>query len=256
MVTVNHVKIGYEEKVIVPDISLSIKEGEMVTILGPNGSGKSTVLKAVCRLLKHQAGEIMLQHKPIGGMSNKEIAQVLSVLAQVNTSPEDMTVKRLVEFGRLPHRSWYEPLSEKDRKVVEWAITETRLKGYEERRVTDLSGGERQRAWIAMCLAQQPKILFLDEPTTYLDISHQYEVMNLLERLNKELGMTIVMVLHDLNQAIRYSDTVFVMKQGKLIGAGAPEAVLTKELIKEVYTLEVSVLPNMNGGCPLVVPCC
>lgn len=254
MINTCNLSVGYDDKIIVKDATIDIEKGSIVSIIGPNGSGKSTLLKSVARLLKHKSGTIKLCGTNMCCLKTKEIAKRMSVLSQTNVTPEDMTVKRLVEYGRLPHRNWYQTATKEDYEIVRWALKHTNMEKFENRRLCCLSGGERQRAWIAMALAQKPEVLLLDEPTTYLDISHQYEVMNLVESLNKHLGVTIVMVLHDLNQAIRYSDKIYALKSGCIVSQGKPAEVLTVDTIKEIYSLDVEILENANYGKPLVVP--
>lgn len=254
MIVTNSLSVGYDDKTIVKNVNLNIKKGSIVSIIGPNGSGKSTLLKSVARLLKHQSGSILFGGKDMCCIKTKEIAQRMSVLSQTNITPDDMTVKRLVEYGRLPHRKWYETASSKDIDIIQWALKQTNMEKFEDRRLCCLSGGERQRAWISMALAQKPDVLLLDEPTTYLDISHQYEVMNLVERLNKKLGVTVIMVLHDLNQAIRYSDEIYALKKGQVVASGSAEKVLTAENIKNIYSLEVDIIEGANAGHSLIVP--
>ena len=242
MIEVSALNAGYSGKRIVKDFNMRIGKGEITTLIGPNGSGKSTVLKTIGRLIKKESGCILLDAKDTYRMTKKEIAQIMACLSQCNTPPEDTTIRELVSFGRHPHRKWYESLTAKDEELVNWAIESTNLSSMQDKRVVNLSGGERQRAWIAVALAQQPKVLLLDEPTTYLDINNQLEVLELVKKLNEEMGLTVVMVLHDLNQAARYSHKLFVIKNGELASEGKPDEVLTKNLIREVYGVEMEIL--------------
>lgn len=253
MVTADGVVIGYDEKAIIKNFSHCFKEGKIHTIIGPNGSGKSTVFKAISRLLAHKNGLIMIDEKNIEAYPSKQLARCLAVLSQTNSAPTDFTVRDLLRFGRTPHKKMFEAMNKEDEAIVDWAIEMTHLKALENRRICCLSGGERQRAWIAMSLAQQPKILLLDEPTTYLDIQHQFEVMELIKSLNSSLNMTIVMILHDLNQASIYSDEILVLKEGEIVCTGTPNEVMRKDLIKSVYNVSVEISAHFSGK-PMVVP--
>ncbi|MBD7908596.1 ABC transporter ATP-binding protein [Sporosarcina gallistercoris] len=242
MLTVNSISIQYEQKKVINDFSFNVDEGEVVSIIGPNGSGKSTLLKSISRQLPYESGSVELDGMNIKAMNPKQIARKLCMLSQKNQAPSDMTVYDLVSYGRYPHKRWFEKLTNDDRDIIEWAIKKTHLTDYLERTVVSLSGGESQRAWIAMALAQRPQILLLDEPTTYLDISHQHEVLELVRELNEEMGMTVVMVLHDLNQASHYSDRVIVVHSGKKAMCGTPDEVMTTEMIREVYRMDSEVI--------------
>ncbi len=253
MVTADNVYIGYDEKAIIQAFSHGFQEGRIHTIIGPNGSGKSTVFKAISRLMAHQSGTITIDNQRIDLYHSKSLAKMLAVLSQSNNAPSDFTVRDLLRFGRTPHKRLFEPMTKDDEAIVDWAIDMTHLKELQNRRICCLSGGERQRAWIAMNLAQQPRILLLDEPTTYLDIQHQFEVMELIKSLNQQLNMTIVMILHDLNQASIYSDDILVLKDGRIVCTGPPEEVMTKELIKSVYNVRVEIGTHFSGK-PMVVP--
>jgi len=230
--------VRYDDKDVVSDYSFRAAQGEVLSIIGPNGSGKSTVLKAVSRMIPYYSGKVTLSGVNLKSMNTKEIACQLCMLCQKNAAPNDMTVKELVSYGRYPHKKWYERLNQEDQDIVHWALEKTHLLELNERRIADLSGGESQRAWIAMALAQRPRLLLLDEPTTYLDISHQHEVLELVRELNREMGMTVIMVLHDLNQAACYSDRIIVMKNGKQVQSGSPDQVMTKDMIRDVYRME------------------
>lgn len=254
MLAVENVYIGYDGKDVVEDFSYTFDTGSIVTIIGPNGSGKSTILKSISRLINCSKGKIKIYDKDIKSYNNKSLSRIMAMLSQVNSSPSDFTVKDLVEFGRTPYRKWYENKTLDDEKIVNWAIEMTKLEKLQNKKISCLSGGERQRAWIAMALSQKPKILLLDEPTTYLDISHQFEVMELVKKLNEELGITVIMVLHDLNQASMYSDKICVLKEGKLVKSGTPEEVFTKSLIKEVYNVNVSIDKDINTKKLRIVP--
>lgn len=254
MIKASNLKIGYENTVVVDGFDFEIKEGEIVSLIGPNGSGKSTVLKVVSRLMNSIEGVVHLDGYDIHRLPSKEVAKKLSILSQYHSTPPDFTVEELVGYGRMPHKKWYETKTKEDEEIIAWAIQQTRVEKFRHRSVNSLSGGERQRAWIAMALAQRPKVLLLDEPTTYLDICHQIEVMELVNKLNKELDLTVVMVLHDLNQAVRYSQRLVVIKDGRFFMEGTPEEVLTKELLRDVYSIDADVTMDMRIGKPIFLP--
>lgn len=252
MFTVDSISVKYEKKNVIEDFSFHIDKGEIVSIIGPNGSGKSTLLKAVSGFISYHTGTVKLEEENLKTMKRKDIAQKLCMLSQKNQAPADMTVKDLVIYGRIPHKRWFEGVNEKDTEIVNWALKKTYMTEYEDRLVGSLSGGESQRAWIAMALAQQPKVLLLDEPTTYLDISHQHEVLELVRELNEEMDMTILMVLHDLNQASRYSDRIIVVKSGEKEIIGTPEEVITCGMIRQVYRMDSEVQCLRDGGKPRI----
>ena len=254
MLKIKDFKIGYDDKVIVKDFSLHVKKGDMLTIIGPNGSGKSTVLKAVGRLLKPMDGVVYLDGKLLQEMNNKEIAKEMACLSQHNSAPKDMTIRKIVSFGRNPHKNWFQGLNKEDEDIVTWAIEKTNLSHMENKNISDISGGERQRAWIAMALAQKPKVLLLDEPTTYLDINNQIEILELVKELNEKLNLTVVMVLHDLNQAAKYSSEVLVLKNGEIKAQGKPEEILDKSLIRSVYNVDMDILKNQFGEKIIFIP--
>ncbi len=236
MIKANNISFGYEgNKEILKNISLQIKEGEITTIIGPNGSGKSTLLSILCNLNKPKYGDIFLEGRKINNLSNKEIARKIATVYQQNSVPNDITVEKLVSYGRLPHKGYFEVLNKEDFKIINWAILKSGLLDKRNNMVMSLSGGERQRTFIAMALAQKPNILFLDEPTTYLDIFHQIEILETIKELNKKNKLTVVMVLHDINQAIKYSHNIVVMKDGQIIRNGKTNEIIDEDLIKSVY---------------------
>ncbi|GAB6992245.1 ABC transporter ATP-binding protein [Paenibacillus pini] len=246
--------ISYDGKQIVNEFNLHVREGEIVSIIGPNGSGKSTLLKGISRLIPCESGRVCIAGQELQSMQNKQISQLMCILCQSNQTPADMTVEELVSYGRFPHKKWYERLTADDYEIVDWAIEKTGLHDFRKRLVISLSGGEAQRAWIAMALAQRPKVLLLDEPTTYLDIAHQLEVLELVKSVNKELGITVVMVLHDLNQASAYSDSICVIQKGNLAFTGTPSDVLTEGMIRDVYGVEAEVQYVDNHTYPRIHP--
>ncbi|GAA3441775.1 ABC transporter ATP-binding protein [Planomonospora venezuelensis] len=248
------VRLGYGDRVIVDGLDLGIEAGTVTTIIGPNGCGKSTLLRALGRLLRPSGGEVLLDGKRIDKMPTKEVAKVLGVLPQAPTAPEGLTVADLVARGRHPHQTWYRQWSSDDESAVGEALAMTGLHDLGERPLDELSGGQRQRAWISMALAQGTDLLLLDEPTTFLDLAHQVEVLELVRRLHGELGRTVVMVLHDLNLAARYADRLVAMRDGRVIAAGPPAEVLTESLLAEVFDLDAKVIEDPVAGTPLVVP--
>ncbi|WP_040984967.1 ABC transporter ATP-binding protein [Oceanobacillus jeddahense] len=225
----------------IDDISLDIPKGEIVSLVGPNGSGKSTLLRLISRLIKPGKGEIVLDGQMISAMKSKDIAKKLAMLPQVQEKQSDLTVYELIEFGRYPHQRSQRKFTKEDEDIIQWAMDVTHLHAYRNRMLHSLSGGERQRAWIALALAQRPKILLLDEPTTFLDIAHQLDVMELVQELNKELNMTVLMVLHDINQAARYSNRLIVMKDGGICYDGTPRQVLTRDMFQSVFHIDAKI---------------
>ncbi|MEH6940827.1 ABC transporter ATP-binding protein [Bacillus sp. JJ722] len=252
MLRAQSLDISYDYKKILDDFRIDVEKGEIVSIIGPNGSGKSTALKAMSRLIPVERGKVFLDGKDLQSLSSKSISQMMSVLFQSNEPPSDITVEDLVKYGRVPHKKWYERTNDEDVNIVEWAIEKTGLTSLKQRLVSSLSGGEAQRAWIAMSLAQRPKILLLDEPTTYLDIAHQLQLLELIHTLNQDLKMTVVMVLHDLNQASIYSDKICVLSKGMVMKYGTPEVIMTKEMIRNVYGVECEIDSHYQHGKPRI----
>ena len=226
-----------KDKSFITKLNVEIEKGKITAILGPNGSGKSTLLSIFAGLNKPTSGEVIINGKSIRSLKQKELAREIATVHQQNTVPSDITVKELVAYGRIPHKKYFQGNTESDDKIIEWAIKRTGLEKLKDKAVMGMSGGERQRAFIAMALAQKSEILFLDEPTTYLDIYHQVEILELVKELNKESKLTVVMVLHDINQAIKYSDNVIVMKSGQAIANGKSEEVINMNLLNDVYKI-------------------
>ena len=247
------VEIGYGDHTIINNLDVEIPDGKVTSIIGPNGCGKSTLLKALSRLLTIKNGEIQLDGENIHTQSTKEIAKKIAILPQTPEVADGLTVGELVSYGRFPHQKGFGRLSAEDKKEIDWALNVTGTSEFRHRSINDLSGGQRQRVWIAMALAQKTDIIFLDEPTTYLDISHQLEILELVQQLNKEQGCTIIMVLHDINQAIRFSDHLIAMKKGEIIACGATEDVLTKDILKKVFNIDVVLSTDPRTGKPLLV---
>ncbi|MBC2644143.1 MULTISPECIES: ABC transporter ATP-binding protein [unclassified Rhodococcus (in: high G+C Gram-positive bacteria)] len=250
----DNLSLGYGDRVIVDNLDLEVKTGVITTVIGPNGCGKSTLLRALGRLLKPRHGSVLLDGKAIGSMRTKDVARTLGMLPQAPVAPEGLTVADLVARGRHPHQSWIRQWSSDDEGEVAEALALTGVSDLADRPVDQLSGGQRQRAWISMALAQGTDILLLDEPTTYLDLAHSIEVLDLVDRMHEELGRTVVMVLHDLNLAIRYSDQLIVMRDGTIVAAGAPKEIISAELLLEVFGLEAAVIADPVSDRPLVVP--
>lgn len=240
--------VTIEKHTIIKDINLTFNPGRRTAIIGPNGAGKSTLLKALSQLNTHYQGEVLLDGVDVKTIGRQRLSQRLAILPQGAQAPPDVTVGALVDFGRFPYRSWLRPGDPKaDREAVEWALERTHLHGFLNRRVMGLSGGERQRAWIAMALAQQPEILLLDEPTTYLDISHQLEVMNIVEEINRDYQMTVIMVLHDINHALQYADEIVVIKNHGIFAQGTPREILTVDMLGEVFGVKADIFVNSQG---------
>ncbi|CAH1200521.1 Petrobactin import ATP-binding protein FpuC [Paenibacillus plantiphilus] len=233
-------------------ISGTIEVGRITTIIGPNGSGKSTLLGVMARNFAPQSGAAVLDGKAVASYHPKELARKLAVVHQQNDAPSDLTVEGLTAFGRLPHRSMWSQRGQEDEDAIEWALESTNLLGKRRQRIVELSGGERQRVWLAMALAQKTPILFLDEPTTFLDVYHQIEVLELIRRLNVRDKLTIVMVLHDMNQAVRYSDKLIVMKDGQAMLEGAPQQIVTEQMMREIYGVEVAIKHDEQTGMYIV----
>lgn len=246
--------LGYGDRIVVENLGLEVRTGVITTVIGPNGCGKSTLLRALGRLLKPKSGRVVLDGKAISSMRTKDVARVLGMLPQAPVAPEGLTVADLVSRGRHPHQSWIRQWSSDDESEVADALELTGVGDLADRPVDELSGGQRQRAWISMALAQGTDILLLDEPTTYLDLAHSLEVLDLIDRLHEDLGRTVIMVLHDLNLAIRYSDQIIVMSQGKIVEAGRPQDVISEKLLLDVFGLEARVIEDPVSDRPLIVP--
>jgi len=246
--------LAYEGRTVVDGLDLDIPAGQVTAIVGPNACGKSTLLRGLSRLLPPAAGTVLLDGADIHGLPTKQVAQRLGLLPQTPTAPDGITVADLVSRGRYPHQGWFRRWTAHDDEAVAEAMTATGIDDLADRAVDELSGGQRQRVWIAMALAQRTDILLLDEPTTFLDISHQLEVLDLLLDLNAARGTTIVMVLHDLNLAARYAGHLIAMRAGAVVAAGDPASVVTADLMRDVFGVESVVADDPVTGTPLVVP--
>jgi iron complex transport system ATP-binding protein len=246
--------LSYGNRVIVPGIDVAIPTGQITVIVGANACGKSTLLRGLGRLLKPVGGSVLLDGRDIHSLPTREVATRLGLLPQTPTAPDGITVADLVGRGRFPHQRWYRQWSPEDAEAVARALAVTGTTALADRAVDELSGGQRQRVWIAMTLAQGTPLLLLDEPTTYLDLAHQVEVLDLLADLNEDEGRTIVIVLHDLNLAARYAHHLIAMADGRIVAEGAPVEVVTAELVEEVFGLPCRVIPDPLTDTPLVLP--
>lgn len=253
MLATQHLTLGYDREDIISGLSLELPDGQITALVGANGCGKSTLLRGIARLLRPRAGDILLDGQSIHQIPTRQLAAKLGVLPQAPIAPEGLTVRELVAQGRYPHQRWYQQWSDDDERAAHRALEMTNTASIADRPVDSLSGGQRQRAWIAMALAQETDILLLDEPTTYLDLAHQVEVLDLLVDLNAN-GRTIIMVLHDLNHACRYADHLLAMKNGAVIAQGDPSRVITTDLVEEVFGLKTHIIPDPITGTPICVP--
>ncbi|MEU7472776.1 ABC transporter ATP-binding protein [Streptomyces sp. NPDC044984] len=247
------VTVGYGARTVIDDLDVAIPPGLVTTIIGPNGCGKSTLLRTLARLLKPARGSVVLDGDDIARLRTRDVAKKLGLLPQAPVAPEGLTVADLVARGRHPHQSWLRQWSSDDAAVVERALAMTGVSDLADRAVDTLSGGQRQRVWISMTLAQGTDLLLLDEPTTYLDLAHAIDVLDLVNDLH-ESGCTVVMVLHDLNLATRYSDNLVVMRAGSVLAQGHPREVITAELLDEAFGLRAKVIDDPVGDRPLIVP--
>jgi len=246
--------VGYDGAPVIDGLSLDLPTGGVTMIVGGNGCGKSTLLRTLARLLRPRGGTVLLDGEPIARLPTKEVARIVDLLPQSPVAPDGITVADLVDRGRTPHRSWLGGRARRDDEVVADALEVTGMAELADRPIDELSGGQRQRAWVAMALAQEPDVLLLDEPTTYLDLAHQVELLHLLVRLSRERGTQVVVVMHELNLATRYADHLVAMRDGRIVADGTPNDVVTVELLREVFDLEAVVMPDPVAGTPLIVP--
>lgn len=249
-----NLRLAYDKRVVAEDLSLAIPPGRITCIVGANACGKSTLLRALARLLKPADGTVLLDGDSIHRLPTREVATRLGILPQTPIAPEGITVADLIGRGRYPHQKWLRQWREDDEAIVTRAMQLTGTLDLASRSVDELSGGQRQRVWIAMTLAQGTPLMLLDEPTTFLDLAHQVEVLDLLVDLNRAEGRTIALVLHDLNQAARYSHHLVAIKDGRVVAAGEPAVVITEQLVRDVFELECRVVPDPVTGTPMVVP--
>jgi iron complex transport system ATP-binding protein len=246
--------VGYGDAPVIGGLNVQVPDGQITTVIGPNGCGKSTLLRSLARLLRPKSGAVLLDGHDIASLPTKEVARTLGLLPQSPTAPAGLTVLELVSRGRHPHQSWYRQWSNDDEQAVGEALELTDVADLADRPVDALSGGQRQRVWIAMTLAQQTELLLLDEPTTFLDLAHAIDVLDLVEDLRTTHGKTVVMVLHDLNLAARYSDRLVVMRDGAMLAEGSPAEVITPTVLQEAFGLRAQVISDPTGAGPLVVP--
>lgn len=247
------IHLAYDQKVIIDQLSCQLEPGRITTIIGSNGCGKSTLLKALTRILPVRSGQILLDGQSLAQLPTKEVAKKMALLPQVLEAAEGIRVYDLVSYGRFPHQSYLGSLSAQDRDKIDWAMEATKIADYAQLEVDSLSGGQRQRVWIAMALAQDTDTIFLDEPTTYLDMNHQLEVLELLQELNQESQKTIVMVLHDLNLAARFSDRLIAMKAGQIRHQGPVKELMTPEILREIFEIEAQIMPDSLTGSPILL---
>ena len=252
--TADSVTLGYDQRIIAEDLSVEIPDNSFTVIVGPNACGKSTLLRALSRMLRPNRGQVLLDGQSIHALPAKKVAKTLGLLPQTSIAPDGITVADLVSRGRYPHQGLLRQWSAEDERVVVESMESTRISDLADRYVDELSGGQRQRVWIAMALAQQTPLLLLDEPTTYLDIHHQIEVLDLCAELHETQGRTLVAVLHDLNHAARYATHLIAMRGGEIIAAGPPGDIVTAELVERVFQMPCQVIDDPETGTPLVVP--
>jgi len=245
---------GYAGRAVLEGLELGLAAGSVTALIGPNGSGKSTLLKALARLLPARQGSVVLDGADIAALPSREVARRLAVLPQSPSTPAELTVRELVEQGRFPHAGPLRMLRRQDHEAIDRALRDTGVEALARRPLDELSGGERQRAWIALALAQQTPLLLLDEPTTFLDVGHQLEVLDLVRRLNRERGITVAMVLHDLNHAAHYADRLVALRDGRIVADGAPADVLTPRLLEDAFRVQATVLRDPATGSPVCLP--
>lgn len=249
-----NISVDYGKKSVLKNLNLEFKKGSITTILGANGSGKSTLLKTVPGVVTKRSGDVILEDKSLRDYSRKEIAKKIGYLPQINYTPEDIDVRTLVSYGRFPHRKHFGSLSDYDMKVVDETLSQCGLSSFSGRLFHTLSGGERKLVWIAAILARKPEILILDEPITYLDIGHQVEILELIRKIGKKEGLTVLMVLHDINLSARYSDLLAVIKNGAVISTDVPEKILTGKMMEDVYGVGAEIVFDKMHKCPMIIP--
>ena len=251
--TINDLFFSYGKQQVLKGLNLTIHEGAITTLIGANGCGKSTLFNLMTKNLKPNRGNISLYGQNINDCRIKDFAKQVAIVHQYNTAPSDLSVEKLVAYGRSPyHTMGLSPDPQEDEQKIRWALEITNTLDIKDKAVTALSGGQKQRVWIAMALAQDTKVLFLDEPTTYLDVRYQLDILRLIQKLNREFGITVIMVLHDINQSLYYSDEIIAMKDGKIIAQGVPEEIITTELVKQVYDVDLQI--QHVDGKPFVIP--
>ncbi len=254
MIKAKNLKLCYDEKIILDNININIEKGKITALIGSNGCGKSTLIKAIARILKPKNGDILMEDRDILKMPSKEVAKLMSMLPQSSNAPEDLTVYDLVKQGRYPYHNLLSFWSKKDENLVLEAIKKVGLINDKDISLNNLSGGQRQRAWIALSLAQDTDIILLDEPTNHLDIKYQLEILNILRNLNEKENRTIVMVIHDINHALKYADNIVAIKNGNILAQGPKDAIINEKLIKDVFDVECNLINSPIDNCKLCVP--
>ena len=250
-----NITTGYDGRPIIKDLSLTIPEGKVTALIGANGCGKSTLLKTICRIIEPMSGQVLLDGQDMHAMNSRELAKKVAILPQNPSAPGALTGRDLVMYGRAPHKgSLFSRSTKKDHEMVEWALAETDLLEYADRGIENMSGGQRQRAWIAMAIAQDTDILFLDEPTSFLDVAHQMDVLHMVEQLNKKYGKTIVMVIHELNEAARFADYLVAMRTGEILYQGTPYDVFHNDMLKDVFGIDATIMNDPRTNRPFCIP--
>lgn len=250
----DNVSITYGKRQILEDITMDFEKGKITTIIGPNGCGKSSLLKTISRVVVPSAGTPVYEGKPIREYAPKELAKRIAYLPQVHMSPKDINIKTLVSYGRYPYKRFGSGITAEDRRIIDETLELTGLAHMGERMLNNLSGGEKQRAWIAMTICQQPEILLLDEPITYLDVGYQVEVLELIKELGERLKITIVMVLHDMNFTARYSNRIYVLKDRHVYDYGKPDAIIAHDNMERVFSIDSQIIHDDKNNCPFIIP--
>ncbi|MDM5186895.1 ABC transporter ATP-binding protein [Bacillus sp. DX4.1] len=253
IIKVEQLETGYEKNTIYKDLTLELPKGKITTIIGPNGCGKSTLLKTIGRMLKPTKGQVYLDGKDMQKIHTRDISKKLSVLSQNPVAPYELQVEELIAYGRYPHRKGFYSLTTEDKEMIEWALEKTGLLQYRSREIGSLSGGQRQKVWLALALAQDTDVLLLDEPTTFLDLCHQIEILNTISELNLEAHRTIVMVLHDINHAARFSDHMIAMKDGKVVAEGTPSLIMKEDVLRELFQIDARIINDPYDGVPVCI---
>ncbi|UYO99367.1 ABC transporter ATP-binding protein [Oceanotoga sp. DSM 15011] len=253
IIKTENLKTCYDKYIVFEDLNISIESGTVTTIIGPNGCGKSTLLKTIGRILKQDSGKVFLENENMRKMQSKKISKKIALLPQNPKAPGQLKVRELISYGRYPHRNKFSTMNKKDLDMINWAMEVTNIKDFQYRNIDSLSGGQRQKVWLAMALAQETKILLLDEPTTYLDMAHQLDVLKIVDRLNKDHERTIVMVLHDINHASKFSTNIIAMKDGEIVKSGTPKEVINHENLKRIFNIDSNIIIDQKTDKPLCI---
>ena len=248
------ISITFGKREILSNITMDFEKGKITTIIGPNGCGKSSLLKTISRVVRPSAGRVLFENRPIGSYAPKELAKKIAYLPQIHMSPKDIDIRTLVSYGRFPYKKFGQGLTEADGRIIDRTLEMTGLAHMGNRLLNNLSGGEKQRAWIAMTICQQPEILLLDEPITYLDIGYQVEVLELIRELGQKLKITIVMVLHDMNFTARYSDRIYVLKDHGVNDYGKPDRIIEHDHLQDVFKIDSQTFSDEKNHCPFIIP--